>query len=118
MSTSADLFNSAARDGGSYNLISLLNDLGVLDQRDSATLGQFAFERDRFAARIGELVVHRFVFADDEIGFAVFNNADRAAVLDALRAAGLTMLRADCVVIDIAHHVHDFAGHALFTRGV
>jgi hypothetical protein len=97
---------------------SLLNDLGILEHRDPAALGEFASKRDRFAAGIGELVVHRLVFADDEIGFAVLNNSDRAAVLDALRATGLSMTIAQRVMIDIAHHVDYLAGHRFFRCGI
>src|SRR5580700_5846249 len=84
---------------------SLLNDFGVLDHRDAAAFGQFAFERDRFAAGIRQLVIHRLVFADHEIGLAVVNDSDRAAVLDAFGAARFSVLFADRVVIEITHHV-------------
>jgi hypothetical protein len=97
---------------------SLLNDLAVFEHRDAAALYEFAFERDGFAAGIGQLVVHRFVFADDEVGFAVFNDPDRSAVLDALGAAGRAVTIARRVMIDVAHHVDDLAGHGLFRTRV
>jgi hypothetical protein len=92
-----------------------LHDLGVLDHGDPTALGQFALQCDRFAAVLSELIVHRLVFADDQIRFAVADDPGRTAVLDAFRAAGFTMLFADSVVIDVAHHIDDFAGH--FFRG-
>ncbi len=51
------------------------------------------------------------MFADDEIRFAVADDPRRTAALDALRAARLTVLLADSVMIDVAHHIDDFAGH-------
>jgi hypothetical protein len=36
---------------------------------------------------------------------------DRTAVLNALGPARLPVLLADSVVIDVTHHIHDFAGH-------
>src|ERR1700693_972426 len=68
---------------------SFLNNLGVLEHRDPTALNKFAFERDRFAAGIGELVVHRLVFANDDICLAVFNDPDGSAVFYALRATGV-----------------------------
>ena len=88
-----------------------LHDLGVLDHGDAAALGHFALQRDRFAAVLSQLIVHRLVFADDQIRFAVADDPGRTAALDAFRAAGLTVLFADSVVIDVAHHIDDFAGH-------
>ena len=90
-----------------------LNDLGVLDHGDAAALCQFAFQGDLFATVIGELIVHRLVFADDQIRFAVADDPDRTAALDAFGPAGLTMLLADSVMIDVAHHIDDFAGDFL-----
>jgi len=55
------------------------------------------------------------VFADDQIRFAVIDDPDRAAVLDAFCAARLPVICANCVVIDVAHHVDDLAGHRFFT---
>lgn len=97
---------------------SLFNDLGVLQHRDPAALGQFAFEGNRFPAGIGQLVIHRLVFPNYEIRFAIFNNPDRAAILDALRAARLPVALAYRVVIDIAHHVNDLPGYSFFTSRV
>src|ERR1700758_258242 len=88
-----------------------LYDLGVLDHGDSAALGHFALQSDRFAAVLSQLIVHRLVFADDEIRFAVADDPDRTATLDALGPARLPVLLADSIVIDVAHHIHDFAGH-------
>ena len=88
-----------------------LYDLGVLDHGDAAALGHFAFQRDRFAAVLGELIVHRLVFADDQIRFAVADDPGRTATSNALGPARLTMLFADSVMIDVAHHIDDFAGH-------
>jgi hypothetical protein len=50
------------------------------------------------------------VFADDQIRFVVADDPDRTAALDALGPARLPVLFADSVVIDVAHHIHDFAG--------
>lgn len=97
---------------------SLLNNLGVLEHRNPAALGKFAFERDCFAARVRQLIVHRFVFADYQIGFAVFDDSNRATVLDALRATTFSVLSTDGVVIEIAHHVDDLAGDRFFRSGV
>jgi hypothetical protein len=92
-----------------------LHDLGVLDHGDAAALGHFALQRDRFAAILSQLIVHRLVFADDQIRFAVADDPDRTAALDALGPARLPVLLADSVVIDVAHHVDHFSGH--FFRG-
>src|ERR1700693_2470618 len=97
---------------------SFLNNLGVLEHRDPTALNKFAFERDRFAAGIGELVVHRLVFANDNICLAVFNDPDGSAVFDALRATGLSVTIAHCAMIDIAHHVDYLAGHRFFSYGI
>lgn len=104
----------SARNGGPL----FLNELGVLEHRDPATLGQFAFERDDFAAGIGQLVVHRFVLAHDEIGLAVFDNPNRAAVLDAFRAASGAVTFAHRVMVHVAHHVDDFAGDRFLASGL
>jgi len=87
------------------------NDLGILEHGDAAALGHFALQRDRFAAVLGQLIIYRLMFADHEIRFAVADDPRRTATLDAFRAAGLTMLFADSVMIDVAHHIHHFAGH-------
>src|SRR5438309_4121594 len=81
-----------------------LYDLGVLDHGDAAALGHFAFQGDRFAAVLGELIVHRLVFADDQIRFAVADDPGRTAALDALGPARLPVLLADSIVVDVAHH--------------
>jgi hypothetical protein len=57
------------------------------------------------------------VLADHEVSFSVTNNSYWPAAFDALRAAGLTMTFADRIVIDIAHHVDDFAGHGFLGTG-
>src|SRR5438128_1038353 len=66
-----------------------LGDLGVFDHGDAAALGQFTLERNRLTAVLSELIVHWLVLADDEIGFAVADDPDRAAALDAFRSTGL-----------------------------
>jgi hypothetical protein len=86
-------------------------DLGVREHGDTAALGEFAFQRNRLPAVLSQLIVHRLVFADDQVRFAVADDPDRTAALDALGSASLTMFLADSVVIDVAHHIHDFAGH-------
>ena len=93
-----------------------LHDLGVLDHGDPTALGQFARQCDRFAAVLSELIVHRLVFADDQICFAVAEYPDRTAALDALISAGLPVFLADAIVIDVAHHIDHFACH-LFGSG-
>src|SRR5438552_9477178 len=65
-----------------------LNDLGILDHRDAIALGNFAFEGDGFAGVFGELIIHRFVIADDEIGFAFARDAGRSATSDAFGCTG------------------------------
>ena len=92
------------------------NDLGVLEHGDAAALGHFALQRDRLPAILCELIVHRLVFADDQIRFIAADDPHRAAVLDALGSARLPVLLPDSVVIDVTHHIHDFAGH-FFRRG-
>ena len=88
-----------------------LHDLGVFDHGDAPALGHFALQRDRLAAVFSQLIVHRLVFADDQIRFAVAEDPDRTAALDAFGPAGLPVLLAHSVVIDVAHHIHDFASH-------
>ena len=88
-----------------------LNYLGVLEHGDAATLGQLAFHGDVFAAVFSELIVDRLVFADDQIRFALADDADRSTTLDALCPAGLAMFFADGIMIDVAHHIDHFAGH-------
>ena len=92
-----------------------LYDLGVFDHGDAAAVGHFAFQRDGFAAVLSQLIVYRLVFADHEIRLAVADDSDRTAAPDALGPAGLPVFLADRVVIDVAHHIHDFAAH--FFRG-
>jgi hypothetical protein len=88
-----------------------LYDLGVLDHGDAAALSHFALQCDRLAAVLSQLIVHRLVFTDHEIRFAVADNPDWTAALDALGPTRLPVFLADGIVIDIAHHIHDFAGH-------
>ena len=94
-----------------------LNDLGVLEHRDSTALGHFAFEGNRLATVLRELSVHRLMFADDEISFAIAHDSDRAAAFDAFNAARLTVLFAHGIMIDIAHHIDHFAGYGFLRRG-
>ena len=95
-----------------------LYDLGVLEHGDAAALGHFSLQCDRFAAVLSQLIVHRLVFADHEIRFAVADDPDRTAILDALGAARLPVLLADSVMIDVAHHIDDFAGYGFFPGGI
>src|SRR5690348_6152802 len=95
-----------------------LHHFRVLEQRDTAALNKLSLERDRFAAGIGQFIVDRFVFTDDEVGFAVLNDSDRAAVFDALGTAGLSVAVSHRVVIDITHHVDNFAGHSFLSSGI
>ena len=88
-----------------------LNDLDILDHGNAATLCQLALDRDRFAAGLGELLVDWLMFANYEICFSVADDTDWSTTLDALRPAGLAMFFADRVMIDVAHHIHHFAGH-------
>jgi hypothetical protein len=88
-----------------------LNDLGVLDHGDTATLGQFAFKSDVLTTILGELIVDWLVFANHQICFPIAYDADRPAALDALCPARLAMFLADGIVIDVAHHIDHFAGH-------
>ena len=95
-----------------------LHDLGVLDHGDATAVGHFAFQRDRFPAVLSQLIIHRLVFADDQIRFAVADDPDRAAAPNAFGPAGLPVFLADGVVIDVAHHINDFAGHFFRSRCV
>jgi hypothetical protein len=88
-----------------------LHDLGVLDHRNSAALSQLAFHGDGLAAVLSELIVHWLVFANDQICFAIADDAGWPAALDALGSAGLAMLLANGIMIDIAHHIDYFASH-------
>ena len=88
-----------------------LNNLGVLDHGDTATLGQFAFKSDVLTTILCELVVDWLVFANNQICFAIAYDADRPATLDALCPARLAMFLADGIVIDVAHHIDHFASH-------
>src|SRR4029450_2213173 len=88
-----------------------LDDLGVLDHGNATAFGQFAFHSNVFATVFGELIVDWLVFADDEICFAFADNTDRPTILDALGPTGLAMFFADGIMIDVAHHIHDFASH-------
>src|SRR5206468_2390403 len=77
----------------------------------------FAFDRNRFARVFRELIVHRFVIADEQIGFAIGYNADWPPALDALgRATGMFITHR--VVIDVAHHIDNFARNFFGRRGV
>jgi hypothetical protein len=87
-----------------------LNDFGVLDHCDAAAFGQFPFYGDIFTAVVGQLIVDWLVFANDQIRFALADNADRPASFDAFGPAGLAMFFADGIVIDVAHHIDHFAG--------
>ena len=87
------------------------HDLGVLDHCDPAALGHFAFQRDRLAAILSQLIVYRLVFADDQVRFAVAKDPGRTAALDAFCPARLPMFLAHAVVIDVAHHIDYFACH-------
>ena len=93
-----------------------LNDLGVLDHGDAAAFRDFALHGDAFAAIFGEFIVDWLVFANDEVGFAIAHDADRATSFDALGPASLAMFLADRVMVDIAHHIDYFAGDR-FTSG-
>src|SRR5207237_3629470 len=86
-------------------------DLDILDHGNATTLCQLALDRDSLAAVLGELVVDWLMFANHEICFSLADDTDWPTTLDALRAAGLAMLFADCVRIDVAHHIHHFAGY-------
>src|SRR5439155_23350782 len=88
-----------------------LNDHGVLDHGDAATLSELAFHSDAFATIFGELIVDWLVFSNHQICFALADDTDRSTTLDALCPAGLAMFFADGIMIDIAHHIDHFAGH-------
>ena len=88
-----------------------LHDFGVFDHGNAAALRHFALQGDRFTAVLSQLIVHWLVFADDQIRFALTNDSDRAAALDALGSARLPVLLAESVVIDVTHHIHDFPGN-------
>ena len=87
-----------------------LNDLGVLDHGHTAAIRHLAFYSDGFTAVVGELIVDRLVFPNDQIGFSFAYNADRAAASDALCPSGLAVLLAHRVMIDVAHHIDHLTG--------
>jgi len=60
-----------------------LNNLGVLDHGDTATLGQFAFKSDVLTTILCELIVDWLVFANHQICFPLAHDADWPATLDA-----------------------------------
>ena len=103
----------SGRLAGDARLHLFFRNLGVLDHGDAAALGHFALQCDRFAAVISQLIVYWLVFAYDQICFAVADDPDGTTALDALRSAGLAVLLADGVVIDVAHHVDHFASQLL-----
>src|ERR1051325_3299190 len=90
---------------------SFFNYLGVFDHCHPTALGDLAFDRDVLATILRELAIHRLVFAHNQISFAIAHDADWAPALDAFGPARLAVLFAHGVMIDIAHHVYDFAGH-------
>jgi len=92
-----------------------LHDLGVLDHGHAAALGHFSLQCDGLPTVLSQLIVDRLMFAYDQVCFAVGDDPDGTAALDALRPAGLAVLLADGVVIDVAHHVDHFARN--FFRG-
>jgi len=65
----------------------LLDDLGVFDHGDAAALSHLTFERNGFTAVFGKLIVHRLVFANDEVRFTVAHDSGGAARFNALRPA-------------------------------
>jgi hypothetical protein len=95
-----------------------LNYFGILKHGDAAALGQFAFQSDGLAAVLGKLIIHWLVFANHEIGLTVADDAHGPTAFDAFCPTGLTVLFADGVVIDVAHHVDNFAGYFLRSAGV
>src|SRR6267143_6226619 len=64
-----------------------LDDLGVLQHGNPATLSNFASYRDCFPGELGQCIVHRLVIADDEIGFSVRDNPDRTIPFDTFGGA-------------------------------
>src|SRR5207253_9254311 len=69
-------------------------------------------------AVLGELVVDWLMYANHHICFSLADDTVCPTTLDALRAAGLAMFFADCVMIDVAHHIHHFAGYFFCSGGV
>lgn len=92
-----------------------LYDLGILDHRHTTAICQLAFYSDGFTAVVGELIVDRLVFANDQIRFALAQDADRASAFDAFGPARLAVLFAHCVMIDIAHQIDYFAADGFFS---
>jgi hypothetical protein len=80
------ILSIARNDGADENL--LLNDLGVLNHCDTPAFGQLAFHGDGLAAILGELIVDWLVFANDQLRFALADDAGSPAALDALGSAG------------------------------
>jgi hypothetical protein len=95
----------------------LFHDLGILEHGDTAALSELAFHRDRFARVLGELVVDRFVIADNEVSFPLREDAYRTVAFDALRGAS-SVFFSSRVVIDVAHHIDHFAGDFFVSGGV
>src|SRR6266403_1458339 len=94
-----------------------LNDFGVLQHGNPATLRHLASYRDRFPGELGQHVVHWFVIADDEIGFSVRYDTDRTISFDAFGGAA-GMLVPHRVVIDVAHHIYNFTGNFFGCRSI
>src|SRR5438034_9782419 len=95
-----------------------LDDLRVLQHGDATALSHFAFDRNCFARVFRKLMVHWLVFTDDQIRLSVGNDADRSTTFDALGPAGLAMFFTHRVVIDVAHHIDNFARNFFGRRGV
>src|ERR1700674_4450699 len=94
-----------------------LNDLGVLEEWDPAVVRELAFQRHGLARVFGELIVHRFVIADDQISFSVAQDSYRSAAFDAFSGAA-RMFFAGRIVIGVAHQVDDFAGERFLGGGI
>ena len=118
---SAVCYNKTARNRSTARRVNLnelfLDDLSVLQHGHASALSHFPFYRDRFAGVLRQLIVHRFVIADQQVGFAFGYDADRSAAFDALGRATRVFIT-HRVVIDVAHHIDNFAGNFFGRRGV
>src|SRR6266850_4496055 len=100
---SAVCYNRTARNRSIPSRVNLnelfLDDLSVLQHGHASALSHFALDRNRFARVFRKLIVHWFVLAHEQVGFAFGYDADRSAAFDALGRA-TRMFITHRVVID------------------
>lgn len=90
--------------------------LGVFDHLHAIAFHDLAFKGDGLGSFGRELIVDRFVVANDQIQLVVAQQADGATVLDTFSGAAL-MLLAFGAMVEVAHEIDDFAGNGLSLAG-